>query len=92
MEPLREWFCKGADMTFPAEYEAALCQLEDDPPDIRQHDVNIAIKEMNLNTEVQKPSLADVLEFQGSRMDCTAGVYPAPGSSSILLQPTREAR
>ena len=41
MEPLREWFCKGADMTSPAEYEAALCQLEDDPPDIRQYNVNI---------------------------------------------------
>ena len=24
MEPLREWFCKGADMTSAAEYEAAL--------------------------------------------------------------------
>ena len=41
MEPLREWFCKGADMTSAAEYEAALCQLEDDPPDIRQSYVNI---------------------------------------------------
>ena len=37
MEPLRDWFCKGADMTSPAEYEAALCQLEDNPPDIRQY-------------------------------------------------------
>ena len=36
MEPLREWFCKGADMTSAAEYEAALCKLEYDPPDIRQ--------------------------------------------------------
>ena len=27
MEPLREWFCKGADMTSPAEYEAAPRQL-----------------------------------------------------------------
>ena len=41
MEPLREWFCKGADVTSPAEYEAALCQLEDDPPAIRQYNVNI---------------------------------------------------
>ena len=39
--PLREWFCKGADMTSPAEYEAALCQLEEDPPDIRQYYANI---------------------------------------------------
>ena len=38
---LREWFCKGADMTSATEYEAALCQLEDDPPDIRQYNVNI---------------------------------------------------
>ena len=37
MEPLREWFRKGADMTSPAEYEVALCQLEEDPPDIRQY-------------------------------------------------------
>ena len=41
MEPLREWFCKGADMTSAAEYEAALVQLEDKPPDIKQYNVNI---------------------------------------------------
>ena len=28
-------------MTSAAEYEAVLCQLEDDPPDIRQYNVNI---------------------------------------------------
>ena len=28
-------------MTSAAEYEAALCELEDDPPDIRQYNVNI---------------------------------------------------
>ena len=39
MELLRDWFCKGADMTSAAEYEAALCQLEEDPPDIRQYNV-----------------------------------------------------
>ena len=37
-----------------------------------------AIKEINLNTEVQKPSLADVLEFQGLRMDCTEESTPHP--------------
>ena len=41
MEPLREWFCKGADMTSAAEFEAALCLLEDDPPDIRSYNANI---------------------------------------------------
>ena len=41
MEPLREWFSKGVDMASPAEYEAALCQLEEDPPDIRQYNANI---------------------------------------------------
>ena len=41
MEPLREWLCKGAETTSPAEYEAALCQLEEDPPDIRQYNANI---------------------------------------------------
>ena len=41
MEPLRERFCKGPDMTSPAEYEAALCQLEDDDPEIRQYSANI---------------------------------------------------
>ena len=41
MEPLRDWFCKGADMTSAAEYEAALVQLEEDPRDIRQYNVNI---------------------------------------------------
>ena len=29
-----------------------------------------AIKEINLNTQVQKPSIADVLEFQGAKMEC----------------------
>ena len=29
-----------------------------------------AIKEINLSTEVQKPSIADVLEFRGPRMEC----------------------
>ena len=49
------------------------------PPEL--HDVSLAesvvilmryaaIKEINLNTEVQKPSLAEVLEFQGLRMEC----------------------
>ena len=41
VEPLREWFCKAADMTSAAEYEAALVQLEDEPPDIKQYNVNI---------------------------------------------------
>ena len=41
MEPFRDWFCKRADMTSAAEYEATLCQLEDDPPDIRQYNANI---------------------------------------------------
>ena len=35
MEPLREWFCKGA------EYEAALSQLEEDPPDICQFNASV---------------------------------------------------
>ena len=29
-----------------------------------------AIQELNLSTEVQKPSIADVLEFRGPRMEC----------------------
>ena len=41
MEPLRDWFCRGADMTSASEFEAALCQLEDDPPDIREYNANI---------------------------------------------------
>ena len=41
MEPLCKWFCKGADMISPAEYEATLCQLEHDPLDIRQYNDNI---------------------------------------------------
>ena len=40
MEPLRDWFCKRADMTSPTEYEAALRQ-QHDPPDIRQYNDNI---------------------------------------------------
>ena len=30
-------------MTSAAEYEAALVQLEEDPPDIRQYNVNIRV-------------------------------------------------
>ena len=41
MEPLRDWFCRGADMTSASEFEAALCQLEEDPPDIREYNANI---------------------------------------------------
>ena len=35
-----------------------------------------AIKEINLNTEVQKPSIADVLEFQGAKMECAVESTP----------------
>ena len=35
-----------------------------------------AIKEINLNTEVQKPSIADALEFQGARMECAVESTP----------------
>ena len=41
MEPLRDWFCRGADVTSASEFEASLCQLEDDPPDIREYNANI---------------------------------------------------
>ena len=34
-------FCKGADMTLLAEYEAALCTLETSPPDTKDIDDNI---------------------------------------------------
>ena len=44
MEPLHEWVCKGADVTSPAEYEAALYQLEEYPLDIRQYNDNIREK------------------------------------------------
>ena len=35
-----------------------------------------AIKEINLNTEVQKPSTADVLEIKGERMECAVEATP----------------
>ena len=35
-----------------------------------------AVKEINLNTEVQKPSIADVLEFQGAKMECAVEATP----------------
>ena len=35
-----------------------------------------AIKEVNLNTEVQKPSIADVLEFKGAKMECAVEATP----------------
>ena len=46
-----------------------------------------AIKEINLNIEVQKPSLAEVLEFQGPRMECAEESTPRQEAriySSIL--------
>ena len=46
-----------------------------------------AIREINLNTEVRKPSLAEVLEIQGPRMDCADESTPHEESriySSIL--------
>ena len=39
-----------------------------------------AIKEINLNTEVQKPSSEEVLEFQGPKMDCAEESTPHPES------------
>ena len=41
MEPLRDWFCRGADMTSASEFEASLRLLEDNPPDIRDYNANI---------------------------------------------------
>ena len=43
------------------------------PPELNAENVVIAmryaaIKEMYLNTEVQKPSLEEILQFKGSRM------------------------
>ena len=35
-----------------------------------------AIEEVNLNTEVQKPSLAKVLEFKGATMECAIESTP----------------
>ena len=46
MEPLRERFCRGADVTSPAEFaefEAAISQMETYPPSIK--DVNANIRE-----------------------------------------------
>ena len=40
-----------------------------------------AIKEINLNTEVQKPSLAEVLEFQGPKMECADSSVLEGGSA-----------
>ena len=42
-----------------------------------------AIKEMYLNTEVQKPSLEDILEFQGPRIDFT--VHTSSRCQSIFV-------
>ena len=43
-----------------------------------------AIKEMYLNTEVQKPSLEEILEFQGPRMDFTEESTPHPEARAYL--------
>ena len=43
-----------------------------------------AIKEMYLNTEVQKPTLEEILEFKGSRMDCTIEATPHRNAQAYL--------
>ena len=43
-----------------------------------------AIKQMYLNTEVQKPSLEDILEFKGDRMACTVEATPHPNARAYL--------
>ena len=41
---------------------------------------------MNLNTEVQKHSLEEVLEFQGMRMECTEdGDIEDVGQAQLIL-------
>ena len=35
-----------------------------------------AIREINLNEEVNKPSIADVLEYKGLRMECSVESTP----------------
>ena len=43
-----------------------------------------AIREMYLNTEVQKPSLEEILECKGSRMDCTIEATPQEDAQAYL--------
>ena len=43
-----------------------------------------AIKEMYLNTEVQKPSLEEILQFQGPRMDFTVESTPHPDAQACM--------
>ena len=48
-----------------------------------------AIKEINLNTEVQKPSIVDVLEFKGERMECGVEATPHEETSIYLFLSAR---
>ena len=41
-------------------------------------------KKMHLNTEVQKPSLEDILDFKGARMDCAIEATPHPNARAHL--------
>ena len=50
MDQLHEWFCEGADMTSPAEYEATLRQLEQASPDMLQY--NDSIQELFQNVDL----------------------------------------
>ena len=43
IEPLRQWFWRGAYMTSPLEVEAAVTRLEREPPEIRE--INDDIRE-----------------------------------------------
>ena len=66
----------GSHLSDPLTYwwGVTLCPLELNDVSLAENVVILmryaVIKEINLNTEVQKPSLADVLEFKGSRMNC----------------------
>ena len=66
----------GSHLSDPLTYwwGVTLCPLELNDVSLAENVVILmryaAIKEINLNTEVQKPSLAEVLEFQGQRMEC----------------------
>ena len=43
-----------------------------------------AMKEIQLNTEVQKPSLEEILEFNGLRMECTIEATPHQNAQAYL--------
>ena len=75
-DPLTYWW--GVTLCPPERNDASLAES------VVIHMGYAAIREMYLNTEVQKPSLEEILDFHGPRMDFTEESTPHPEARAYL--------